>query len=186
MNSSLCQLCDDFLNRGLSPEAQKAFAAHVPDCPVCRQVVDEHEHLAALLRQAVLQAEPIPIGLSARVEKYLGRTSRRRWLLRLTAGLAAAAVLAGAGLWWLVHPPGPVIPGPTPIVDPRPFPAPAQPDPGPLVNVSVYPQSPVITVREKTKSSNVTILWVYAAVPTAAWKDPNSNDSSEDLKRSEP
>jgi hypothetical protein len=168
MNQAICRQLDDYLAHGLSDAERAEFAAHVADCPACRQSVQDQQRMDQLLVQATIQLQAVPAGLTRRIEQRL-LTARRLRFARWAAGLAAAISLMGITAWLLTRePPVEVLPY-VPIVEaPSPRPAPEMPDPRSLVRVAFPPQAAVLAVPMKTENPNVTIIWVYPTVPTAA------------------
>lgn len=164
--SLFCDRLDDFLERALLDEDRAAFAAHLVSCSNCRHAVEEHERCNLLLRQAVLELQRIPEGISERARRRIQAEVRRQYLGR-AAALAAAALLLAAGIRWLTLP----VADEEIVASPRTRAAltkePPEPDPRSLVRVSFGKGSDVIGVPMKTANSNVTILWVYPAIRTA-------------------
>ena len=152
MTFSSCGQLDVFLDGTLAGEDRAAFCRHLEECETCRRVVQEQERVQQLLRRAVNELETVPDGMAARLRLRIQQNVRRR-LVRRAVGLAAAVVLMGVGLWWLVHP------SPPQIVEKKP-PTPS-PAPAPATQAYVEFRTPGIAVPVRTKSPNITIVWVY-------------------------
>jgi hypothetical protein len=161
-----CQRLGDFLDQGLSDEERALFIAHLVECRTCHQAVEAQEHLYQSLRQAVVRLEPTPPGLAERIRLRIQRGAYRRFLRR-TAGLVAASVLLGLGLWRVASPPAPERPGIPAEVEAVPPPGTFHPPSRPLVEVAFRPPSRVIAVPQPTDSPHVTLFWVYPAAGTA-------------------
>jgi hypothetical protein len=92
-----------YLSGGLSPDERLAFDAHIAQCPSCATALAEAREADANLRQLFNDARPRP-GFEDQIVRNLrlARAPRRRLLhpivLRTAAGIAAAVVLAGAGV----------------------------------------------------------------------------------------
>jgi Putative zinc-finger len=94
-----CQNLDAYLDGELTPGEGARFAAHLTDCPACREAVDEQQWIDGLLRApAIAQRETSPPAL---VESFRRAIARRLRYSRLAAGgaVAAAAVLLVAVGW---------------------------------------------------------------------------------------
>ena len=92
-----------YLSGGLSPDERLAFEAHIGQCQTCAAALAEAREADANLRQLFNDARPRP-GFEDHIVRNLrlARAPRRRLLhpivLRTAAGIAAAVVLAGAGV----------------------------------------------------------------------------------------
>lgn len=93
-----CHNLDAFLDGELAPGESARFAAHLAQCPTCREAVDEQQWIDGLLRApAIAQLNTPP---SALVETFRGALARRIQFTRLAAGgLAVAAMLLIAAGW---------------------------------------------------------------------------------------
>ena len=92
-----CDNLDGYLDGELTPGEGARFAAHLTDCPACREAVDEQQWIDGLLRApAIAQLESPPAAL---VESFRGAIARRLQISRLAIGAAAAAVLIVAVGW---------------------------------------------------------------------------------------
>lgn len=104
---SLCQnietLAMAYLDDELVAEERRELELHILECTECRAHVDQERSELALLRHALV-APPAPDLLKARIARSLddedrkvAQTSRRqwtRWMLPMSASLAAAAAIA--------------------------------------------------------------------------------------------
>jgi anti-sigma factor RsiW len=87
---------------GELPEAERAeLAAHLTECPACRDQVDFETALRGRLR--ALAALEVPPGLARSVHRRLRPTSARRWVA--AGALSAAAAMAIFVLWLRAAPP---------------------------------------------------------------------------------
>jgi hypothetical protein len=118
--------------------------------------------LDGLLARAAVELQPVPVDLTARIERQIKYAKRRRRLV-WTSGLAAALTLAVlAATWWWVTPVTNVAPPPSPVVE-----APARPSdqtPHSLAHVTFPRSADVIAVPMRTDNRAVTIIWVYPAL----------------------
>ena len=166
MTPAPCDRLDDYLDRTM-PEAERtAFAAHLEECPACRQAVAEQERFGDLLRAAVERFEPVPPRLwNIRPPRY------RRWLA--LAGILLLAVALVAPFCFRDPLPEPALPQPEPSVPAEP----ASPAPEPLAaRVRFDANAPVIAVPVASRSPNVTIVWVYAAPVSTPSPTPEERD----------
>jgi anti-sigma factor RsiW len=87
------------------PEAARV-EAHLRDCAACRDALDRHQAVAALLRQMTTTAAPAGIWTS--IESALDRpavsnvAARRRFAQPPFALAAVALAVATVGVWWLM------------------------------------------------------------------------------------
>jgi ferric-dicitrate binding protein FerR (iron transport regulator) len=170
-----CDALDDFLAHDLTAADRQRFTAHLPACAACRRAVRDHERLTGLLTTATTQLEPIPAGLTVRVERRLRRARRRRF------ATAAAALAATAAVVWLLRP---AAPNDEPVQPPRAHvravpPAPEETRPAERVRVTFPAGANVLAVPVPTDAPNVTFVWVYPAAPVANDRPspPTRNDS---------
>jgi anti-sigma factor RsiW len=166
MTKPPCELIDDYLDGSLPDPERTGFAAHLPACATCRQIVQECERLDETLFRAVVQSAPLPHGLIDRIEGQLLRARRRRRFR--TAGLTAAAALLLCVLtaWRLaerwMRPPEQAAPvaEQTPVLADQAIASVAP------VHVTFRRPDEVIARRLESKNPDVTIIWVYPAQTT--------------------
>jgi hypothetical protein len=172
MTKPPCDLIDDYLARSLTDVERAGFAAHLPGCATCPQIVQECERLDDALARAVVQSAPLPCGLIDRIEGQILRARRRRMLR--TASLAAAAILLLCVLpaWriaerWM-RPPGQESPSAeqTPVLADQVIASAA-----PVAVIFRRPDE-VIARRLESKNPDVTIIWVYPAQTTEPYSRP--------------
>lgn len=186
MNRIECEQLDDYLGGWLSQPQRERFAAHLADCPECRRECQQQQRIDVLLAQGARCPESVPGELVERIEREVGRFSRRRQL-QWAGGLAAAALLVLAvGIGVATRPPGtpseprPMVRRPSqPVVQEAPsgpVPEEATKSP-PEVHVALGDPSSAILVRKQTAAPNVSIVWIY---PTAkrAPAEPLPDDDS--------
>jgi anti-sigma factor RsiW len=178
MNVPPCHLLDDYLAHNLRGDDEARFLEHLSGCPTCRQAVQEHERLAALLVEASSQLEPLPAGLTERIALRL-RAARR---LRAVA-LVAAALVAMTAMWLITRegerpdkPPIEAEVGPEPRVVEAP--RPVEP-----VRVTFPADADVIAVPVKIDSPNVTFIWVYPGLREPPQSAADGNDSPSSAER---
>jgi hypothetical protein len=159
-------LIDAFLGKWLTEPERAAFQAHLVDCPQCQLRIHQNERLDRLLTQAMEQFAPLPLGLMPRLERQLNQVRRRRRIVWLAGGVAAALLIGCFSFWWLHQPKTPDGSPQAPVVAvPTPLP-PEAPPPAPQVRVTFARSAKVIAVPRKTDNPAVTIIWVYPAVQT--------------------
>jgi anti-sigma factor RsiW len=160
MNRLPCQALDDYLAHDVAGEELTGFTAHLADCPACARAVREQRRLEGLLTEATARLEPLPAGLTRRVADRVHSARLRRLAVAAVALLAAAAAVVA----WMVTRPA-VVPH-----DPEPRQAQVQPEPPPEeASARVrFPTADVVVVREELDQPNVTFLWVYPGLRTAA------------------
>jgi hypothetical protein len=178
MYPSHCQSLDDYLAHDLRGDDEARFLEHLPGCATCRQAVQEHERLAALLVEASSQLEPLPAGLTERIALRLRAARRRRGV-----ALVAAALVAVTAMWLISregHRPKhqPIVAEPAP--EPRVVEAPRPLEP---VRVTFPDDAQVIAVPVKMDSPNVTFIWVYPGLRERSQAADDGNDSASSPER---
>jgi anti-sigma factor RsiW len=178
MDSSACHYLDDYLAHDLRGDDEARFVEHLTGCPACQQAIDEHERLAALLREASRELEPIPVCLTERIARRLRATRRRR-----AVALVAAALVAMTAMWLftreghrLERQPIVAEPGPEPRVVEAPRPV-------ERVRVTFPDDAHVIAMPVKMDSPNVTFIWVYPGLREPSQSAADGNDSSSSPER---
>jgi anti-sigma factor RsiW len=167
MNQPQCRQLEDYLARSLSNAERAEFAAHLAGCPACHQAIREQELMDQMLLRAATLLQPVSASLAEQTERRLQRAHRLRFT-RWASGLAAAVVLMCITAWLLTREPSQEL-SPVRIVEaPALQSTPVVHDPRSLVRVTFQPQAAVLAVPMKTENPNVTIIWVYPTVPTAA------------------
>ena len=161
MSSSACQLLDGYLGHWLSDAEERNFLNHLSTCSECQQIVQDQERLNRAFTRATEALNPLPPGLVSRIN--LGLVQARRRLVRRTALVAAALVLAALAGWALMDK-KPAASSQAPMVDASPQPAPA---PSSLVRVNFPPSARVIALPRESTHPNVTVFWVYPMIETA-------------------
>ncbi|NIZ93563.1 anti-sigma factor family protein [Kineococcus rubinsiae] len=160
----------------LSPADADAFARHLPECPACREAVQDLAALPGLLSRVPLEAVdgfatggpgggpaggalpsgdagPVPDTLlPALLRSVRAQRRRRRWAGGAAAGLVAASVVAAvvvtSGVVGSGRPDGPGQALPSPSSPASPTPTPTTPSPGPLsVLRPLLPTPLTITAR---------------------------------------
>jgi len=174
---STCHYLDDYLAHDLRGDDEARFLQHLPGCDACTQAVHEHERLAALLREASRELEPIPVCLTERIARRLRATRRR------SVALVAAALVAMTALWLFTR--GGHRPERKPIVaelapEPRIVEAPRPAEP---VRVTFPDDAHVIAMPVKIDSPNVTFIWVYPGLRELSQSAADGNDSSSPPER---
>ncbi len=174
MNDFDCRLLDDYLNGDLPGEEQARFAAHLGKCPACARTVQEQARCDWLLRQAVLELQPVSSDWLARVRRGIRYSAARKRAVR-AAGLAAALLLMGFGVWWLQR--GDLgeeqDTGTIATIEQRPPPGGPERAARVTADVIVQAESALIVVPVKSERPNVTILWIYPAAQTVQSATPN-------------
>ncbi len=182
MNESQCDRLDDFLGGWLSAEEAARFEAHLSDCPVCRQEIEQQRRIDRLLAQAATHALPVPSSLAGRIEQQARRSTGRRaaWLACCISAAAVLVLAVGIGVAMrradTPDRPQPIVrQAPEPVVERPQQPRqtlPVRPD----VQVVCNDSSNAIAVPLKTESPNVSIVWIYPAVtPAATRQEPNTD-----------
>ncbi len=169
MLMSPCQLLDDYLAHDLIGDEHTRFVAHLPDCPECRRAVREQQRLDDLLMEATAELEPVPAGLTGRIERRLRAARRRRVAAALTALVAAVAGL------WLFGRPAPRMDDPRPPLAQVPS---EPPRPAARVRVTFPARANLLAVPVPTDSPNVTALLVYPSRRPASLGGPPSDDAT--------
>lgn len=100
MKPEHCDKLDDYLGGWLELPERAAFEGHLPGCARCREEIERQRRLDHLLSQAESHLEPVPPELTARIERRLTTAARRLQGMRAVAGLAAAAALVFAVIFW--------------------------------------------------------------------------------------
>jgi hypothetical protein len=176
MKATTCELRDGYLGKWLTGEERIEFAAHLANCPDCRQIVQEQQRLECLLLRANAILLPVPAPLLARIDHRL-RQARRRRAAAWATGLSAAGVLLGALATWFLAQRAPVKePVRLPVMALSPSPPEPTRDPRSLVEVTFQPTSDVIAVPQQTENRSVTIIWVYPTIKTAQEPTPAPAD----------
>jgi hypothetical protein len=178
MNPSPCQYLDDYLAHDLRRNDERRFLEHLPGCDACTQAVHEHERLAALLREASRELDPIPVCLTERIARRLRAARRRR-----AVALAAAALVAMTALWLFTR--GEHRPERKSIVaelapEPRIVEVPPTAE---SVRVTFPDDAHVIAMPVKIDSPNVTFIWVYPGQREPSQSAADGNDSSSSSER---
>jgi hypothetical protein len=167
MYPPMCDRLDDFLARDLAAEVERAFEAHLLDCPACLAAVKQQERIDALLSEAVERLVPMPADLIPRTRTRLKAARRRRYLAYALSVSAAAALV-----WSLVRlapwaPQSPVNRESQPQVQV----AEKKEVPPADVRIAFKDDSKLLIVPEKTDSPNVTFVWVFPNQRMAAVAD---------------
>src|SRR4051812_6577950 len=86
-------LVNAFMDGELPEQQREAVLAHLADCDVCRETLEELRAISRMVSAAPLR--PMPAGLIERLEDQFESTNRDRGVLRIAEWLttAAAAVL---------------------------------------------------------------------------------------------
>jgi len=179
MSHRECDQLEAYLARGLGLDEAAAFAGHLPRCPACRHEVEEQTRIDRLLREAVGRLDPLPAGLLAKVEGRIARHRRRR--LAWAGGLCAAALVLLAIDSWVARP-NARPDGDSPTIAQKDPDSTMKKSPGSLPLrrpraevVMAYPDAAII-VPFKSKSPNVTIVWIYPTVrPAEGASGPDSD-----------
>jgi anti-sigma factor RsiW len=164
MIQSSCGKLDDFLSGALTDPERNEFMAHLEWCSVCGQAVREQKRLNDVLLRAVEALEPVPLGLTGKIETRLRLKQQRRRLQRLASAAVVLFAAATVGSW-LAHTKR--APKPVPmVVTPSAERAPIASSEG-RVRVTFPEPFHVIALPAKSDNPNVTILWVYPATEGA-------------------
>jgi len=171
-----CNRLDDYLLGGLPDDEAAGFEAHLADCPVCREELQQQRRIDRLLAAATGQLEPVPASLTGRIEEQYHRSRRRRvarWAWGLSAAAVAASVLAVLlvmGAFGTGNQLQPIVQehsapaGNAGQVDPR-----GHQPPGldTVASVTADDPSAAIFVPLRTEKPNISIVWVYPTVKAA-------------------
>ncbi len=168
-----CDHLDDYLGGWLSQADRTRFAAHLADCPACREECQQQRQIDRLLRQGAGRDEPAP-RLIEQIERQIHRASQRR-RLRWACVLSAAATIALAvGVFVATRDRGNG-PQPPPMTEQPDEPAAplVEVDPPereenahqpPKVRVVASRPAEAIVVPVKTEAPNVSIVLIYPTV----------------------
>jgi anti-sigma factor RsiW len=95
-----CHYLEDYLDGELAPGESARFAAHLDQCPTCREVVDEQQWIDGLLRAPASAQLETPS--TALLESFRGAVARRLQFPRWAVGVAAAAAVLLVAVGWIV------------------------------------------------------------------------------------
>jgi hypothetical protein len=180
MKPSLCQLLQDYLDHDLVPAERARFVAHLPECPSCKQAVEENQRLENMLVEAI-GLEPVPRNLVAQVKDRLRLRRRRRWVAA-AAALAATAATAFLVVRNLPRTPQSELPAAKVSNEPRVVVMAPASDP---VRITFPVDANVLMVREKSDSPNVTIVRVYSGLMPSPARARTPETESSIPERSE-
>jgi hypothetical protein len=170
---SSCDQLDDYLARGLGEEQERAFEAHLPECPACYTAVQQQNRLDALLVLAVTKLDQVPVELIHRTRARLQKLRRRRYLAYALSASAAAALV-----WFLLQlptrPPTRLKDGSRPPGEVVAESEKESPDP---VRISFSHESKLLLVPEETGSPDVTFVWVYPNLRSAHLASADRSES---------
>ena len=155
-----CNNLDAFLDGEFAPGENARFAAHLDQCPTCREAVDEQQWIDGLLRSpAIAQLKTPPPTL---VETYRTSLARRHQHIRVVAGGLATAAMVLIAVGWTAKLNRQAV-GPTghDVAEVAVAPTDSQ-EPMPAVQPATFVGGPdVIVVPIVSKHPDVTIVRVY-------------------------
>jgi hypothetical protein len=163
---------DAYLDGELTPGETARFAAHLDTCPACREAVDEQHWIDDLLRTpAIAQLETAPPALA---QSFRKARARRLQIRRLVVGAAAAAVLLVA-VGWAAKVNRHAVGTRAGVVGASDAVAPDMAEPA-----ATFIGGPdVIAVPIASQSPDVTIVRIYATVPSFAAYPTGANSDSD-------
>ena len=101
MDDLTCHNLDAYIGGWLTQDERTEFEAHLKQCAACRDELGRQQRIDRLLSQASHHLQPPPADLIERVRQALEAARRRRRVVRVSAGLsAAAAILLAVLLTW--------------------------------------------------------------------------------------
>jgi predicted anti-sigma-YlaC factor YlaD len=177
---------DAYLDGDLAPGERWRFAAHLDECPNCREAVGEQQWIDDLLRAPAIAQREMPS--PALVESVRAALARRFRYWRVAAVGAAAAAAVALIVWgWSVTPNRPAV-GPRMIhvaSDRGATPQEMAASPAPPSSMFVS-NSAVIVMPVASRSPDVTIVRVYPVFEPQLTAEASVDDFSAPAELARP